>query len=446
MTGELLAIAAAAVEEARKRGATLAEAYAVRGQEVTAEVRHGKVETLKTARDRGLGIRVISGQRAGFAFTTDLSRTGVADAVAAALANAAQTAPDAYNALPEPDKYPAPELLDPAIGAAAVEEKLALAQRMENAALNFDPRVKVIESSTYQDAEVEVAIVNTLGVTAAYTGAVCGLFISLAAEADGESQTGFALDYRRRYRELDPEAVGREAAERAVRMLGGKPAPSKRTTVVLDPYVAAGLLGVLAPALTGEAVQKGRSFFAGKEGRRVAAPSVTIIDDGALAGGLATAPFDGEGVPAGRTVLIEGGILRGFVHNVYTGRKGGARSTGNGIRASFKSTPEVGMTNFYLVPGKKRPADLIADVEDGFYVAEVMGLHTANPVSGDFSVGAAGLWISGGELVRPVRGVAIAGNLRDLLLHVDDLADDLRWFGSRGAPTVRVRDVVVSGH
>ena len=172
----------------------------------------------------------------------------------------------------------------------------------------------------------------------------------------------------------------------------------------------------------------------------------TVRDaQGALAGGLASAPFDGEGVATARTVLIERGVLRGFVHNVYTARKGGTKSTGNGIRASFKSTPEVGMTNFYLAPGSKRREELIADVEDGFYVTEVMGLHTANPVSGDFSVGAAGLWTSKGEMAGPVRGVAIAGNLKDLLARVDGVADDLRWFGGKGAPTVRIRDIAVSG-
>lgn len=445
MEESLLAVAQMAVEEARKKGIGFAEAYALRGYEVTAEVRHGQVETFKTARDQGLGIRVFDRQRAGFAFTTDLSREAVVGTVANALANAAQTSPDEYHALPEPEAYPALELTDEAIETALLEEKVGLARRMEGAALAFDRRVKVIESSTYQDSRVEVAIVNTLGVAASYSSAACGLFISLAAEENGESQTGFALDYRRRYRELNPEAVGREAAQRAVQMLGARPCPSKKTTVVLDPYVATGLLGVLAPSLTGEAVQKGRSFFAGKEGQDVASPLITIVDDGALAGGLASAPFDGEGVPAGRTVLIEAGILQGFVHNLYTARRSGTRSTGNGIRASFKSTPEVGMTNFYLLPGPKRAEELIAEVEDGFYVVEVMGLHTANPVSGDFSVGAAGLWITGGELSRPVRGVTIAGNLRDLLMHVDGVGDNLRWFGSRGAPAVRIRDIAVSG-
>ena len=333
MEESLLAVAQMAVEEARKKGIGLAEAYAVRGYEVTAEVRHGRVETFKTARDQGVGIRVFDRRRAGFAFTTDLSREAVVGTVDNALANAAQTSPDEYHALPEPEAYPALELTDAALETAPLEEKVGLARRMEGAALAFDPRVKVIESSTYQDSRVEVAIVNTLGVAASYNSAACGLFISLAAEENGESQTGFALDYRRRYRELNPEAVGREAAQRAVQMLGARPCPSKKTTVVLDPYVATGLLGVLAPSLTGEAVQKGRSFFAGKEGQEVASPLITVVDDGALAGGLASAPFDGEGVPAGRTVLIEAGILRGFVHNLYTARRSGTRSTGNGIRA-----------------------------------------------------------------------------------------------------------------
>ncbi|HHW45006.1 MAG TPA: TldD/PmbA family protein, partial [Desulfotomaculum sp.] len=235
-------------------------------------------------------------------------------------------------------------------------------------------------------------------------------------------------------------------ARRAVRMLGARPVATRRAAVILEPYVATGFLGLLGPGLTAEAVQKNRSPFAGKVGQQVASTMVTVLDDGAMAGGIASAPFDGEGVPTGRTVLIEGGVLKGFLHNTYTAARDGVQSTGNGVRGSFKSTPEVGTTNFFIQPGTVSPEQLIRDTASGLYVTEVMGMHTANPISGDFSVGAAGILIENGQLTRPVRGVAIAGNLLELLNHVDGVAGDLTFFGGRGSPTIRVARMSISGH
>jgi PmbA protein len=267
----------------------------------------------------------------------------------------------------------------------------------------------------------------------------------LTAREKDDHQTGFAMDFRLRFAELEPEAVGREAAARAVRMLGAQPQKGLEAPVVFDPFVMVSLLGVLAPALTAEAVQKGRSLFAGRVGQRVASELVTIVDDGTLAGGVRSAPFDGEGVPSSRSVLIEKGYLRGYLHNTYTAAKDGVVSTGNGVRASFKGGPEVGPTNFYLEPGDKSPAEIIGEISSGLYVGEVLGMHTANPISGDFSVGATGFWIEQGKMSYPVRGLAIAGNIRELLDAVDAVGRDLRFFGGKGAPTVRVRKLAVSG-
>ncbi|MGB9793241.1 MAG: metallopeptidase TldD-related protein, partial [Thermacetogeniaceae bacterium] len=212
-----------------------------------------------------------------------------------------------------------------------------------------------------------------------------------------------------------------------------------------DPYVVTNFLGLIASTLLADAVQKGRSLFAGRIGQRVASEGVTIVDDGTLPGGLMSSPFDGEGVPSQKTILIANGELLGFLHNSYTGRREGVPSTGNAKRASFKSPPEVGITNFYLAPGEKNPQEIIEKTEKGFYVTEVMGMHTANPVSGDFSVGAAGIWIENGELTIPVRGMVIAGNILELLMNVDMVGSDLRFFIGTGAPTIRVAGLTVSG-
>lgn len=446
MTDELIKIAEAAVAQGMRRGADAVEAYVSTGRELSIEVRHGTVDTLKQAEEKGIGVRVLKGRQVGFAFGTELLKQVVEDTVDRALAAAAYTSDDPYLSFPSLDgRYPSMELYDADIDSTPVESKINLAKQMEETAFGTDSRVKVIESSTYQEGTGSVAIVNSKGIAAAYHGAVCGLYISLAAEQDGQSETGYALRFGRRYRELEPEVLGREAAARAVKLLGAKTTGTCTVPVIFDPYVAVDIIGLLGPALTAEAVQRGRSLFAGKTGEQVAAEVVTLVDDGTYPDGTGSAPFDGEGVPTGTTVLVKDGVLQGYLYNTYTARKEGRVSTGNAVRHSFKSMPSVGTTNFYLKPGERPPEELIREVREGLYVLEVMGMHTANPISGDFSVGAVGIWIENGVLTKPVRGVAIAGNVIELLKQVDAVANDLRFFGGRGAATFRVAALSVSG-
>ncbi|MCL5779995.1 MAG: TldD/PmbA family protein [Firmicutes bacterium] len=446
LNNKYLTIAESAVQKVRAAGAAMAEAYLLSSKDLSIEVRNGEVETMKLAEDRGLGLRVITGGRVGFAYTTEFSAGGLDQVVHQALANGANTEPDEFYTLPEISaKYPDLDIYDPAIRASTVENKIKMAVEMENTARAFDKRIKIIESSSYQDAEIEVSVVNSLGMQAHYQGAYCGIYLSLVAGEGEDSQTGFALKYGLKFADIDPVLIGKKAAERAVRMLGAKPVKSQRAVVVLDPYIATSFLGLLSPALSGEAVQKGRSLFAGKVGQKVASDLVTVVDDGRLPGGIASAPFDGEGVPTSETILIEGGQLQGFLHNTYTAAKEGIRSTGNGVRGSFKSTPEVGTTNFFIRPGRAGAEQIIKEVKNGLYVTEVMGMHTANPISGDFSLGAAGIWIENGEFTKPVRGVAIAGNIMDLLGSVDAVGSDLEFFGGKGAPTLRVSSMSLSG-
>lgn len=445
-TGDSLDIATAAMSKTRQLGAGTAEVFFSSARELDIEVRNCRVETMKLAEDRGLGIRVIEGGRVGFSFTSDLNSSGLEEVAGQALANCAQAAPDPFQQLPQAGTvYPRLDLYDPRIGQVTVEEKINLAIAMEEAARAYDPRVKIIENTFYQDGEALVVVVNTTGMAVQYRGAFCGISLALVAGEGEESQTGFAMDYRLKYGQLDPGLIGREAAYKAVRMLGARPVTTRQAAAILDPYVAGGFLGLLGPALTGEAVQKGRSLFAGKMGKQVAAGDVTIIDDGTLPGGVASAPFDGEGVPTSRTVLVNEGILQGFLYNTYTAARDGTSSTGNGVRNSFKGTPEVGTTNFFIQPGLQSPEELVKEVGSGLYITEVLGMHTANPISGDFSVGVAGLWIENGEFIHPVRGVAIAGNIMDLLMAVDGVGNDLKFYGGKGAPTLRVARLIISG-
>ncbi|MGQ9556478.1 MAG: TldD/PmbA family protein [Desulfurispora sp.] len=440
-------LARQALEAVQRRGAGPAEVYISNNKELTVEVRHGRVETLKLAEERGLGMRVLVGDRLGFAFTTDLTPGGMEDVAGRAYQNAVAAAPDSHRTIPEPaDTYPAVDVFDPAIRKATVEEKTALAMRMEQAARDYDPRVKLIESAVYQDGEAEVFIYNTRGMQLCYRSAACVLYLALVAGQGDDQQTGFAIDYVLRYADLNPEKVGREAARKAVAMLGSRPVSTMTGPVVLDPYVATSFLGLLAPSLSAEAVQKNRSLLAGRMGQAVAAPGVRVIDDGALPGGIATAPFDGEGVPTRRTVLVDGGVLQSYLHNAYTAARAGERSTGNGVRHTYKATPEVGPTNLFIDPGDTAPEALIKDISRGLYITEVLGMHTANPISGDFSVGAAGLLIENGQLTRAVRGVTLAGNIIEVLQRISGIGNDLTFYGGKGSPTLLVSSLTVGGH
>jgi PmbA protein len=433
------------VEEALAKGAHQAEVYISKGKELTIEVSRGQVETLKNAEEHGLGIRVFVDQKLGYAYTSDLSPAALTTAVERAIANADKTFADSFNVLPNPVlDHRELDIYDPGIEKTSVDEKIRMALEIEKAAREYDPRVKIIESCTYQDSQYQVTLASSEGIVTGYNGAYCGCFAYVVAEEDGDAQTGFGLQFELKIADLDPVKVGREAAQKAVRMLGAKNINTQKAPVVFDPYVATSFLGVLAPALSAEAVQKGKSLFAGKLGTQVCSPLISIVDDGALPGAIMSAPFDGEGVKTGRTSLIEKGTLKSFLHNSYTAAKDGVTSTGNAVR-SFKSTPEVGTTNFFIEAGSTSRDELLSGIDQGFYVTEVMGMHTANPISGDFSVGASGLWIENGKLTKAVRGVAIAGNLMSLFQQVDCVADDLTFFVGRGAPTIRIKEMTISG-
>lgn len=442
-----LELARRAVREAVRQGAHAAEAYLLDSKSLLVEVAEQAVETLRFANDTGVGVRIVASDgRVGFAFATDVSAASLDATVRQAIANSRSTFPDRYNALPSPiGDTPALRLIDPAIAAASVESKIELAKEVEAAARRADSRVRRTERCVYEDAEYGVAIANSNELAVSYRSGYCGLYGVVLAEDEGDIQTGMGLSYARDLSALNPDETGQEAAREACRLLGAKEIGTVKAAIVLPPYVATSFLAVLVPALSADAVQKGRSLFRDRVGKKVASPLISLIDDGRLEGGVASSPVDGEGVPTRRTALIAGGVLQGFLHNTYTAGRAGTASTGNGVRHSFKGMPEVGATNIFFAKGETPCSALIGGVRDGFYVTSVMGMHTANPISGDFSVGAAGVWIKDGQFAQPVRGVAIAGNILDILGEVDAVGDDLRFFGPQGAPTLRIDKITVSG-
>jgi PmbA protein len=430
-----------------KMGAKESEVYIINSQALSIEVSNGEIETLKNAHTSGIGVRVLKDEGVGYSYTSDFNDTALDLTTNRAISNAGIVAKDPFLKLPLPkNNYPVLDIYDQQIGNSSLDEKISIAKGVEAAAKSADTRVKITESCMYQDSIYSITIVNSQGIEVSYQGAYCGAHAFLVAEENGDNQTGFEMQYGLKLSELNPLAIGQKAAKKAVRMLGAKEISTQKAAIVLDPYIATNFLGLLASSLSAEAVQKGRSLFASSLGEVIASPKVTIIDDGILDGGIASAPFDGEGVQSQKTVLINCGKLEGFLHNTYTAAKDNLQSTGNGIRGSFKSTPEVGATNLYLNKGSCSKEQLLKQVNKGLYITEVMGMHTANPISGDFSLGVAGIWIENGELKNPVRGVAIAGNIIELLTSIDCIADDLRFFVGMGAPTVKINEMTISGN
>ncbi len=428
------------------------EVYVEFGQTASVRVFDGKVESVVTAEPRGLGVRAIDNTRVGYSYTADLSATGMDKALLESLDNALATGPDEFQALPErPLSYPVVEnLWRPGVSATAMDRKVAIALETEAAALS-EPEIHTIESCEYSDTESRLAIVSTRGIEAEGEQSFCFAYAFALAGGEGERQSGLGFTMGREPDELEPDIAGKEAAVKARGLLGASPCATGSYTVVFDRETAAALLGLIASSLSADAWQKGRSVFCGKLGEKVASEMVTLWDDGLASGGLATNPFDGEGVPQRTTLLVESGILKSVLHDTYTARKepGRALSTGNAVRASYRALPAVGVSNLVMRPGEGETKDLLKRVGSGLYVESVAGLHSGvNPVTGEISVGVTGRLIEGGETGRPVREVTIATDFISLLGSIADLAGDCRWiplYGSVSTPAIAVRGVAVSG-
>ncbi len=411
----------------------------------------GEVEGLRYSHDRGVGVRALRGGRLGYAYCTGLDWEGVGRAVEEAAANALASAPDENNLLPGGAEYGGEDL---GIYAAEVEEtdsarKVEMALELEALTLEADRRVARVETAVYADTVARVAVASTAGVDGFFRSSDCYCYVFPIARQGEEYQTGFSFGLGVGPSQLDLAAVAEDASRRAVCLLGSSSMASRRTTLVLDSFAAAEFLAILASALSAEAVLKGRSFLAGKVGEAIADPLVTLVDDGLLAGGPSTAPFDDEGVPSRRTELIRAGVLAGYLHNTYTASRAGTTSSGNAARASFRGRPRVGATNLFLQPGRGSRADILGQVGDGVLVLEVVGAHAgANPVSGEISLGALGLLVENGQPVRPLREITLAGKALDFLRDVVAVGEDLRFMpfgGSLGAPTVAIENVMIAG-
>jgi PmbA protein len=411
------------------------------------EVKEQKVDAFDRARDIGAGLRVLVEGRLGFAFTTDFSDQALTTLAQAAVTNAQSTEPDEYHSLPgkPAGPYPSVRIYDPEIVALAEKEKIDRVMAMEREAFAVDPRIRRIRKAQAGFSDSETLIVNSKGVESSYRSTACSSSIEVVAEDKGESQAGSEFDVNRFYRRLEIEEVGRKAAQRALDLLGARHVESVKAPVVLEAQVAQEFLSLMASGFSAENVQKKRSLFIGKLDSEVASAFVTVFDDGLLEGGLGSAPADDEAVPMRKKTVIEQGRLAMFLYNTYTANKDKTSSTGNGMRGGFKGLPGVGITNLYIEPGRSSLETLISSLDKGLFVTEVMGMHTANPISGDFSVGATGFWIENGKKAYPVRELTIAGNILDFMKNVDAVASDIRFSGRIGSPSLLVKDISIGG-
>lgn len=447
---ELEVVARRAVEAAVGAGAQDAEAWVEgsRGREV--RVHGGEVESLTEASERGVGIRAWIGHRSGYAFGTDLSDQGLKRLGEAAAASA-RVADEDENAAP-PDAGGEPQriggLRDEAVATTETSEVIELARSVEQAALDVD-RVMSVEEVVYIDSDGEAALASSRGASGSFAVSQSYSFLQALAGEDGEVQTGLGFGVGRSPRDLEPEAIGGEAAEEAVAMLGAGKPESRTCPVILSDRVAASFAGFIGGALSAEEVQRGRSPFAERLGQEVASPAFDLLDDGLDPGGLASAPFDGEGIPRGRTPLISERRLLAYLHDSYTARRGEAVTTGNASRGSYRSPPAVSPSNLIIEPGERSLGELLAEAGDGVYVSEVAGLHSGvNPVTGNFSVGATGRTIKGGELADPLREFTIAGDLLGTLAGIAAVGSDSRWVpfgGSVRSSPLLVGEMAVGG-
>jgi len=435
-----------------------AEVYLKTFRAVGFDVSGQKLENFNTPYSSGIGLRIFSKNSIGFAYTTGFDRGSIERLVREARDNALNGTPDEWSCLPQVSRHQQANivshegLFDEELAKVPMPIKVDKIREMEKRALAYDKRVKRVLRASYNDSQYEVSLFNSTGLKAGYRGTQCSCGLVAVAEAKASSekvskeiQLGFDFAIKKGFGELHFNQLAENAARRAVSLLGARRVRTQRASIVFEPLVVSGFLNLIARGLGADFIQKKKSPFAKEKGKRIASKIVNIIDDGTLMGGVATSPFDDEGIPTTRTVLVNNGILSTFLYDSYTARKDRVESSGNAFRSSFRDLPTVCFTNFFLEKRKTKREELIATTDKGLYVMETMGMHTADPVSGDFSVGACGLWIERGKFSFPVHGVTIAGNIRDLLNSIDAIGDDLEFYGNLGSPTIRISDMPISG-
>jgi PmbA protein len=429
------------------------EVYVATGVETDVLAYRGEVESLTSASSSGVGVRVLvddsGAARVGFASAGSLAPDVIDSVLQDARDNARFATPDQAVAFAVPDGVGIAELVleDPALASVPTDQKIALAIELERVARDADRRVRQIDQASYGDVVVESALASTTGIRATARRSMAWLSLAAIASSGDRDQTGYASKAARGVDGLDVEATALEAVTRATRMLGAAKPDSTRCPVVFDARVTSALLAVISSALSGESVTKGRSFFADRVGEVVAAPLVTLVDDPTDPRHLSSSQVDGEGLACRRNLLIDHGVLKGFVFDTVSARRAGTTSTGSALRGGYGGTPCAGCRALLLEPGDLDQDAILKQIGDGVFIQSVTGMHSGvNPISGDFSVGAEGLRVEGGALGEPIREMTVASTLQRLLLDVAAVGADVEWLpGVAAGQTLAVSDAAISG-
>ena len=480
-------LASDAIKQALKSGCDAAEVFIKTSKRLSVEVKDKTVEALEAANDCGIAVRVLKNRKLGFSYVTKPEE--LRQAVEKAVEGTLWTEADEYNEIPNPPHPPFVKggmggilVLDKEIENISEEDAIKKALILEQGAVNFDKRIKKVRNAMAIFSVSSTAIHNSRGINVSYKTSSATAHI-LALASDGQDhQLGGDFAVSRRLSDIDFTSTGANASKMAISLLGARKISTVKAPVILDSSTAFNFLGILSASLSADAVQKKRSFLAGRTGEQIISPLINVIDDALMPWGIGTKPVDDEGMPGSKKTLISQGRLTGFIHNTYTAKKDGVASTGNAVRGSFKSLPGVDVTNLYIEPYEKSKVrsqkseiknnpplppffkggnivspplekgdegglsdnNLIKSVSKGILVLDAMGVHTANPISGDFSIGISGLWIENGEAVYPVKEALISGNILELFKKVEGVGNDLRFYGNIGSPSLLIGEMDIS--
>lgn len=431
-------------------GAAEIEFFAQESKDFSVEIRQQKIEKLHNAADRGLAVRVICAQKLGFSHTTSLNEADIIDTIDQAITSAQYTATDPYWKLPKPQKIKKIPLkiFDRNILALTPKEKIKIALDLEKNAYKANKKVNKTETASFSNGISRTTITNSHGINYTEERTFCGVSLEIIASDKDKMEAGYDYQYTTRLNQLRPENVASTAAKRAVLMLDATEVPTGNYDLLLTPKVSINFLSVVLPMLCADNTQKNKSLLAQKRGQKIGSKLLTLIDDPFLPGGLSSYLFDGEGVAGKNKTIVKAGTLKQFLYDTYTANKEKIRSTGNAVRYSLKAEPGVGPSNFYLQPGKQTTDTLTKSVKHGLLIHNVMGLHTADPISGQFSLGAVGQLIENGKLTKAVKNIAIAGNLLEVLHNISAVGKELEFTpegGALGAPAMIIKNIKVAG-
>jgi len=440
-----LSIAEKLVSKALKAGADAAEIYISAGRNLSVNILNGEIETIEEADSTGVGIRVIAGGSLGFSYSNSLDMKALDETIAMAIKFARLTTPDDNNVLPELSGITTVEdLFDPDIEDVSLDRKIALALEIEKMAMS-DSRITRSSGSSYGEGVSEVFIASSSGAARSYKASGCSLGVSVVAEKGNQKKTGGEYSSRRFFSDLPAaDQIAAIAARKAYEMLDPKMVKTQKASVIFDPDVAGSLLRGVIAALNGERVLQGASFLAHSMEKQFASPLLTIIDDGTRTRSMGAAPFDGEGVPTQKRVLVEKGVVKGFLYNAIAARRAGTVSTGNASRNGYSSLPGIGTHHLSLETGRNSRNEIIASTEKGLLLNGVTG-YGIDAVSGNFSGGASGFWVEKGQILYPVEGLTIAGSGDAILNGIDLIGNDIDMNRSFAAPTFRVKEMQIGG-